>query len=200
MLLLNFSNRTLLLSNWKGVTACKMSTFISLLICLFVRWLHFKLLSSTCVVGAIRKLVGLEQIGRYKSTTKAEVILHYKISVKTTSALIGQKTYRLLHWNIEPIVIAGQSDKPPFPSVDRCNNLLGMLGVHSKSCKSLAGFINFSHVLPTSQVGYYAGKPMKSAVYCLLSFTSARYQTTWTFTIKVNNRLRLRHSALLTEN
>ena len=27
---------------------------------------------------------------------------------QTTSALIGQKTYRLLHWNIEPIVIVSK--------------------------------------------------------------------------------------------
>ena len=39
-----------------------------------------------------------------------------------------------------------------------------------KACKSLAfgsWFISFSRVLPTSRVGYHAGKPIESVVYCL---------------------------------
>ena len=39
-----------------------------------------------------------------------------------------------------------------------------------KACKSLAfgsWFTSFSRVLPTSRVGYYAGKPIESVVYCL---------------------------------
>ena len=38
-----------------------------------------------------------------------------------------------------------------------------------KACQSLAEgewFTSFSSVLPTSQVGYHAGKPMESVVYC----------------------------------
>ena len=39
-----------------------------------------------------------------------------------------------------------------------------------KACKSLAfgsWFTSFSRVLPTSRVGYHAGKPIESVVYCL---------------------------------
>ena len=40
----------------------------------------------------------------------------------------------------------------------------------SKACKSLAfgsWFTSFSSVLPTSRVGYHAGKPIESVLYCL---------------------------------
>ena len=39
-----------------------------------------------------------------------------------------------------------------------------------KACKSLAfrsWFASFSSVLPTSRVGYHAGKPIETVVYCL---------------------------------
>ena len=39
-----------------------------------------------------------------------------------------------------------------------------------KACKSRAEgewFTSFSHVLPTSRVGYHTGKPTESVVYCL---------------------------------
>ena len=42
----------------------------------------------------------------------------------------------------------------------RLDNPLGMLGEYSKSF--------FSRVLPTSRVGYHAGKPIESVVYCLI--------------------------------
>ena len=38
------------------------------------------------------------------------------------------------------------------------------------ACKSLAfgfWFTSFSHVLPTSRVGYQASKPIETVVYCL---------------------------------
>ena len=41
----------------------------------------------------------------------------------------------------------------------RHDNPLGMLREYSKSF--------FSRVLPTSRVGYHAGKPIESVVYCL---------------------------------
>ena len=46
-----------------------------------------------------------------------------------------------------------------------------------KACKSRAEgewFTSFSSVLPTSQVGYHAGKPIESVVYCFykITFTS----------------------------
>ena len=31
---------------------------------------------------------------------------------------------------------------------------------------------SFSRVLPTSQVGYHAGKPIESVVYCLIAMRS----------------------------
>ena len=49
-----------------------------------------------------------------------------------------------------------KANRPPFLSVYRRNNLRGMLGEH---------ITNFSSFLPTSQVGYYAAKPIESAVY-----------------------------------
>ena len=62
-----------------------------------------------------------------------------------------------------------QSNRPDFLSVFRRNNPRGMLGEYEKKvCKSRAKdeyFTSFSSVLPTSRVGYYASKPIKSAVY-----------------------------------
>ena len=46
-----------------------------------------------------------------------------------------------------------------------------------KACKSLAfgsWFTSFSSVLPTSQVGYHAGKPIESVVSCFYKITSSR--------------------------
>ena len=49
-------------------------------------------------------------------------------------------------------------------------NHLGCWENTRKACKTLAfssWFTSFSHVLPTSRVGYHAGKPIESVVYCL---------------------------------
>ena len=46
------------------------------------------------------------------------------------------------------------------------------------ACKSLAfgsRFTSFSSVLPTSQVGYHAGKPIVSVVYCFYKITDLVY-------------------------
>ena len=50
------------------------------------------------------------------------------------------------------------------------------------ACKSLAfgsWFTSFSRVLPTSQVGYHAGKPIESVVYCLDKLTDKQAQLDW---------------------
>ena len=47
---------------------------------------------------------------------------------------------------------------------------LGFWENTQQACKSLAfrlWFTSFSHVLPTSWVGYHAGKPIESVFYCL---------------------------------
>ena len=41
---------------------------------------------------------------------------------------------------------------------------MGLLVNHSPSARDLQAF---SRVLPTSRVGYHAGKPIDSVVYCL---------------------------------
>ena len=40
---------------------------------------------------------------------------------------------------------------------------------HSPSARDLQAFLRFSRVLPTSRVGYHAGKPIESVVYCLIA-------------------------------
>ena len=48
-----------------------------------------------------------------------------------------------------------------------------MLGEHEKSLKSRAEgewFTSFSRLLPTSRLGYHAGKPIESVVCCLNIF------------------------------
>ena len=52
------------------------------------------------------------------------------------------------------------SNRPHFLWVYRHDNPHGMLGEHE--CSS---------VLPTSQVGYHAGKPLESVVYCFYKIT-----------------------------
>ena len=65
-----------------------------------------------------------------------------------------------------------------------------------KACKSLAfgsWFTSFSRVLPTSRVGYHAGKPMESMVYCLnisiktkrQFFLSQNRKESWNNNVKV---------------
>ena len=68
------------------------------------------------------------------------------------------------------------SNRPHFLWVYRRDNPRGMLGEHEKSsrCKSLAfgsWFTSISSVLPTSQVGYHAGKPIESVGYCFYKIT-----------------------------
>ena len=62
---------------------------------------------------------------------------------------------------IEYLKLFYKSHGAHFLWVYRRDNPLGMLGEHSKS---------FSCVLPTSCMGYQAGKPIKSVVYCLITF------------------------------
>ena len=55
------------------------------------------------------------------------------------------------------------------PQSNKFYHQRGMLGEHEKSCKSRAfgsWFTSFSSVLPMSQVGYHAGQPIESVVYC----------------------------------
>ena len=50
------------------------------------------------------------------------------------------------------------------------------------ACKSLAfgsRFTSFSSVLPTSQVGYHAGKPIVSVVYCFYKITLSFLWVYW---------------------
>ena len=57
-----------------------------------------------------------------------------------------------------------------------------ILGNTRKACKSLAfrsWFTSFSRVLPTSRVGYHAGKPIESAVYCLNISTPINGMCQW---------------------
>ena len=71
---------------------------------------------------------------------------------------------------IENLKLFYISNRPHFIWVYRRDNPLGMLGEHEKACKSLAfgsWFASFSSVLPTSHVGYHAGKPIESVVYYL---------------------------------
>ena len=56
-----------------------------------------------------------------------------------------------------------------------------------KACKSLAfgsWFSSFSRVLPTSQVGYHAGKPIESVVHCLNKRTRIQPLSVWNWTIR----------------
>ena len=82
-----------------------------------------------------------------------------------------------------------------------------------KACKSLAfgsWFTSFPRVLPTSRVGYHAGKPIESVIYCLrkrgclgktelkMVFTAIQRQNSWTsklyqtyeFLLKLNAGIR----------
>ena len=64
-------------------------------------------------------------------------------------------------------VILYKSNRPLFLCVYRRDNPLGNT---RKACQSRAfgsWFTSFSCVLPTSRVGYHAGKPIESVVYCL---------------------------------
>ena len=72
---------------------------------------------------------------------------------------------------IENLKIFYKSNRSHFLWVYRSDNPLGMLGEHSKILEitSLLHVIYniFSCVLPTSCMGYHAGKPIESVVYCL---------------------------------
>ena len=65
---------------------------------------------------------------------------------------------------IENLKLFYKSNRPHFLWVYRRDNPLGMLREHSKSSKSSKGF---SRVLPKYRIGYHAGKPIESVVYCL---------------------------------
>ena len=60
------------------------------------------------------------------------------------------------------------SNRPHFLWVYRRDNTRGMLGEHE---------ISFSSVLPTSQVGYHAGKPIETVVYCSYKITFSRMES-----------------------
>ena len=66
---------------------------------------------------------------------------------------------------IENLTLLYKSNRPHFLWVYRRDNPLRMLGEHEKSFGSW--FTSFPRVLPTSRVGYHAGKPIESVVYCL---------------------------------
>ena len=55
------------------------------------------------------------------------------------------------------------SNRPHFLWVYRRDNQRGMLGEHD--------FTSFSSVLPASQAGYHADKPIESVVYCFYEMT-----------------------------
>ena len=71
---------------------------------------------------------------------------------------------------IENLKLFYKSNRPHFLWVYRHDNPLGMLEEHSKSL-SIKRFClmiyKLSRVLPTTCVGYHAGKPIESVVYCL---------------------------------
>ena len=71
-------------------------------------------------------------------------------------------------WFIVPVNSFYKIDRPHFLRVYRRDNHLGRWENTLKACKSLAfssWFTSFSRVLPTSRVGYHAGKPIESVVY-----------------------------------
>ena len=59
------------------------------------------------------------------------------------------------------------SKRPHFPWVCRRDNQRGIVGKHEESVL----FKSFSSVLPTSQMGYHAGKPIETVVYCFYKIT-----------------------------
>ena len=66
------------------------------------------------------------------------------------------------------------SSRPHFLWVYRGDNPRGMLGEHEKSLKITSRrrvITSFPSVLPTSQVGYHAGKPIESVVYRFYKIT-----------------------------
>ena len=66
------------------------------------------------------------------------------------------------------------SNRPHFLWAYRSDNPRGIVENTNKACKSWAEgewFTRFSSVLPTSQVGYQAGKPIESVVYCFSKIT-----------------------------
>ena len=78
-----------------------------------------------------------------------------------------------------------------FLWVYRRDNPRGMLGEHEKSCKSQAEgewFTSISSVLPSSQVGYHAGKPIESVVYCFYKITLKHVSVFFEFTSTINHR------------
>ena len=72
------------------------------------------------------------------------------------------------------------SNRPHFLWVYQHGNPCEMFG----ACKSRAKgewFISFSSVLPTSQVGYQAGKPIESVVYCFYKITLSKMENVSVF-------------------
>ena len=53
-------------------------------------------------------------------------------------------------------------------------------------------FTSFSSILPASQVGYHAGKPIESVVYCLYKITLSKTENVsvfYEFTSTISHRL-----------
>ena len=68
---------------------------------------------------------------------------------------------------IENLKLFYKSNRPHFLWVYRRDNPRGIFG---------SWFTSFLSVLPTSQVGYHAGKPIESVVYCLDKLTDKQAQ------------------------
>ena len=69
-------------------------------------------------------------------------------------------------WIVAVLQFSSRPLKVTYLSYAMCH----VLSVTRKACKSLAfgsWVTSFSHVLPTSHMGYQAGEPMESVVYCL---------------------------------
>ena len=66
------------------------------------------------------------------------------------------------------------SNRPHFLGVYQRNNPRGRLGEHEELESVLES------VLPTSKVGYHAGKPIESVVYCFYKITLVFYELTGT--------------------
>ena len=99
---------------------------------------------------------------------------------------IGLTKKEFLLWWCQPCYYL--SNKPHFLSVYRRDNPRGMLGDIRLVIYRL---FFFSSVLPTSQVGYHAGKPIESVVYCFYKITSDKMENVsvfYEFTGSINNR------------
>ena len=79
------------------------------------------------------------------------------------------------------------SNRPHFLWVYRHDNPRGMLGEHEKDLvnhepKASDLQLSFSSVLPTSEVGSHAGKPIESVVYCFNEITLKHVLVVYEFT------------------